>query len=154
MPRPQGIKPKQEAQDMRMKNYGGAAVTAKGLGLEAVGPGEECEVEDGYCVPLRAPNGGRQPSIVERLAPGIEPADDEAREKWKSAGVDWVPPVRKTSARNLRARGVAPGVAAIMEAKAAEAEAPKAPEAEASGSKPEPSPPPRERKRGKLRKDG
>lgn len=105
---------------MRMKNYSDRPLSEAGMLGDGVvvQPGDEVEVEEGYCQPLRASNGSRMPSIVERVTPGLEPANEALRERWKAAAENWQPPKPKVVASDLVAQGVAPGVAAIKEAKA------------------------------------
>jgi len=89
----------------------------------AVEPGAEVECRDGYCHPMIAANGSRTPSIIEKTAPGMEPADPKVKEEWlKVPEKNWQPPKQELSAKQLQAMGVAPKVAQLQ-AKKAEAEA-------------------------------
>jgi hypothetical protein len=44
--------------------------------------GETCDIPDGYSHPQRAGNGARLPSIIEKLAPQLKPADPKERKIW------------------------------------------------------------------------
>ena len=104
---------------MLLTNNTNTILRYDGLGL-CVAPGDSVEVEDGYCRPLRAPNGSRIPSIIERVCPGLEPADAEARKAWKvEAAEEWIPEKAPPSAAEIESRGVAPAVAGILAAKKA-----------------------------------
>lgn len=110
-------------------------VGASGSDLIPVSPDASVECKEGYCHPRRAPNGSRIPSVVERVAPGLEPADEDFRATWKQVPeTNWSAPPRKPTTSELIAQGISPGVAAILEKKAALAEptpAPSAPSAPA-----------------------
>lgn len=135
---------------MKMKNRSGRELVVPGdviagSGLTAaqkytIEDGAEVEVKDGYALPRRATNGSRIPSVVERLAPGLEPADEGAVKEWrKTPEVNpEVKPVVPTPAQ-LQAQGISPGAAAIMAAKAEAAAKQKAPEPKPA---PEPAPTP------------
>lgn len=130
---------------MLMLNKAGRTLKVVGLGVE-VEPGETVEVEDGYCRPLRAPNGSRITSIIEKLAPGLVPADEDVRKEWeKVPETNVTPGPPKPTRADLVAQGVAPGVASIMAAKAnaTETKAKKvATAAKKTKSKPVSAPPP------------
>ena len=123
---------------MLMKNYRSDHLRWAALGID-VAPGEEVEVEEGYCLPLVAPNGGRIPSTVEGLCPGLEPADEEYRKEWKTARYDaWInkPKVAKSASQIMREHGVSPGVAAILAARDAASMKIKEAADESAGAKP------------------
>jgi len=48
-----------------------------------VKPGETCDIADGYANPTRGSNGARSPSVIERIAPQLVPADPSEYEIWK-----------------------------------------------------------------------
>lgn len=103
---------------------GSRYLTAEFGGLD-VPPGATVDIEDGYCQPGINVNGSRRPSIVERLAPCLKPADPEQRARW---GLDTVPapapaPTADQVAAQLRDEGVAPAVAELIAS--GQAEAPK-----------------------------
>lgn len=103
---------------MKLKNYSDRTLKEAGIGI-AVEPGDTIEVADGYCRPLRAPNGSRIPSIIERVCPGLEPEDEKLRKEWKSAAeIDWLAKPTPPSAEEIQSKGVSPGIAAIMAEKA------------------------------------
>jgi hypothetical protein len=104
---------------MKMRNCIDRVLKSPDLGFAELAPGEEVEIADGYCYPMRSPAGARIPSIAERLAPGLEPADEAYREEWKKPPArNWEPPRKAPVAKELEKQGVAPGVAEIMAEKA------------------------------------
>jgi len=61
---------------------------AIGSGIR-VAPRATVDIPDGYAHPRRADNGSRRPSVIEELAPQLEPADPSEKAVWLQA-----PPAR------------------------------------------------------------
>jgi hypothetical protein len=79
-------------------------------------PGGSCEIKDGYCRAGRTLNGDRKPSIAERLAPFLVPADPDLRLKWGKEEVAPPPPAPTVNevAAKLEAEGRPPGAASLI----------------------------------------
>ena len=66
---------------MRLINAGGCRQRNVSLGID-VGPGETCDVADGYVQSGKASNGARAPSIIESICPHLEPQDPAMKALW------------------------------------------------------------------------
>jgi len=108
-----------------MVNATDHVIRTRELGGLDVPPGAQCEIEDGYCDARPAMNGTRIPSIVERLASGLVPADMGLRAKWgKHLRLTEPPaPTQEQEAERLADEGIPPAVTAMV--KAGEVDSPK-----------------------------
>ena len=109
---------------MLMVNSAGREYDPQGeFGLhEPVPAGAECEIADGYCKATLTANGSRWPSIVERLAPFLVPADPGLRARWGKEDVT-PPPAPATEEQKtaeLVKDGLPPAVAELVAAGAVE----------------------------------
>jgi hypothetical protein len=89
---------------------------------EPVPAGAECEIADGYCKASLTANGSRWPSIVERIAPFLVPADPGLRARWGKEDVT-PPPAPATEEQKtaeLVKDGLPPAVAELVAAGAVE----------------------------------
>lgn len=78
-----------------------------------VPPGGECDIEDGYCDARLSMNRTRIPSIVERLAKGLVPADPKLRAIWgQHLRLSEVP--KESEAARLADEGMPPAVTALV----------------------------------------
>jgi hypothetical protein len=101
---------------MLLVNTAGYSWTTDEFGGLTVPPDSAVEIEDGYCRAMPARNGTRIPSIIERLAPFLVPADPDLRARWGKDDVTSIPaaPTAAQTADTLVAEGVAPGVAELV----------------------------------------
>jgi hypothetical protein len=104
---------------MLMVNSGGHALVTDEFGGLSVPIGGEVDIPDGYCKAGVYPNGTRRPSIVERLAPMLVPADPALRKVWGTdqapAPVPPAPTVAQVTA-SLVSDGLPPAVAELVAA--------------------------------------
>lgn len=97
-----------------MINTWDRVLTTEEFGGLEVPPGAEVEIEDGYCDARLAMNGERVPSLVERLAAGLKPADAKLRKAWGKHLRLTAPPTAPEAAR-LAEEGMPPAVTAMVE---------------------------------------
>ena len=95
---------------MLMVNASGSRIRTDEFGGLDLAPGETVEIADGYCKARVSSNGSPVPSIVERLATGLVPAEGSA-----------CAPAAETDAMaqtvaTLEAGGMPPAVAALVAA--------------------------------------
>ena len=94
------------------------------LGLDPVGPGQDCEIPLYLAAPTRTDNGNRGKSPVEQVAPQLHPKNEEDRKLWLEVPTP-VAPQSKIVSVTARMPSESPGVKALREKKEA-AEASKA----------------------------
>lgn len=106
---------------MLVRNVSGVRVNCPALGIESLGPGATCTVEDGYAWPLLSHTGTRLPSAMENMAPQLRPADPDELAQWLKGPLPVEPPAPRTRAEVLVESGVPPAVAEILAAEGAPA---------------------------------
>jgi len=88
------------------------------LGLDPVGPGQDCEIPLYMAAASRMDNGGRGKSPVEQVAPQLHPKHAEDRKIWEEVPP---PPIPQSKIVSVTARAAheSPGVKALREKKEA-----------------------------------
>ena len=90
------------------------------IGLDPVGPGEDCEIPLTLCAPTIRANGTRGKSPLEEVAPQLVPKDKIDHENWMKVP-EPLPPQSKIVTIAGRMPSEAPGVKALRDAAAAKA---------------------------------
>jgi hypothetical protein len=103
---------------MRFKNPTAHPINLEPIDLGIVGPGDLIDVPLDLCAPGRASNGSRTPSAIEQVAPQMKPASEDEACIWAKTPKEPEPQSLVVTVAG-RAPGVAPGIAALREAKAA-----------------------------------
>lgn len=110
---------------IEVKNETDRRIVHEDLDID-VKPGETCEVLEGYVMPRRGASGERFPSILEQVAPGLRPVNEDDRARWEKAPTSpEKAPAKMPSVKDLVAAGMPQGMAEMfcqaMEAQLAEA---------------------------------
>lgn len=92
------------------------------VGLEDVGPGEECEIPLALCAPTRTDNGNRGKSPIEQVAPQLQPKNPSDLKTWKQVPPPPIPTSKIVSV-SPRQASESPGVKALREQREADAKA-------------------------------
>jgi hypothetical protein len=101
---------------MKMKNTSKESVRIDELGL-VIDAGATEEIPDGYARQGRRANGGRKASVIEMLAPSLEPADENEKNEWMQPAAEFnTVPQQKSLAtpQEFMAQGHKPQVAHLM----------------------------------------
>lgn len=125
---------------IEVKNETDRRIVHEDLDID-VKPGETCEVLEGYVMPRHGSSGDRFPSILEQIAPGLKPTNEDDRARWSQApAAAEKAPAKMPTVKDLVAAGMPQGMAEMfiqaMQAQLAEAkkaladDAPKAPSEE------------------------
>lgn len=129
---------------IEVKNESDRRIVHEDLDIDCK-PGEVCEVLEGYVMPRRGASGERFPSILEQIAPGLMPVNEEDRARWSKAPASPdKAPAKMPSIKDLVAAGMPQGMAEMfcqaMEAQLAEAKKALAEDAEPKATSEEEKP--------------
>lgn len=102
---------------MKFKNTTDHVIILDCLGLPPVAPKGEADIPDEFCAPGRTDAGQRAKSMIENVAPQLEPSSAADKELWK-ATPPAPTPVSKIVTVAKRAPDEAPGVKALRELRA------------------------------------
>lgn len=129
---------------IEVKNETDRRIVHEDLDID-VKPGETCEVMEGYVMPRHGSSGDRFPSILEQIAPGLKPTNEDDRARWSQApAAAEKAPAKMPTVKDLVAAGMPQGMAEMfiqaMQAQLAEAKKALAEDAEPKAASEEEKP--------------